>query len=238
MRRTTAILATVIVGLYAICTVTVWGCFNPDFSTAMILCSAEKPDCPIGYVCNSPKCVREDIVESQDLSISDIGTASTDAAVADLAFPPPDMTRSGCAAGGGNPVGQAWACPGKWGNPYGSAQKLCASGFKVCTSAIPYISAFELQACRSLKGFFAADVLGSRRVPGQPVCTLTQPTRLLYGCGESARASDFTTECGWFSQAVDCSDIRGGIFCPGTPGIIDQFQNAMVYDGALCCPLP
>ena len=231
--RKTLIHAGVTVGLYA-CFVAVIGCFGPDFSQAQILCSAEKPDCPPDYVCAAPYCVPAATAERADLAFPSDGGADL-ASVPDLAMPP-----SGCAAKNGSPVGKAWACPGKWGNAQGTkAAALCGSGYKLCTNANPAISAFELQSCRNLKGFYLADVMGSRQQPAQPVCSTAYAQRVFYGCGEAARGSDFATVCGWFSQAMDCGDNRTGVRCPAVPaGTIEQTWNDIGTDGVLCCPWP
>lgn len=224
----TLIHAGVTVGLYA-CFVAVMGCFNPDLSG--FLCSVEHRECPPGYVCEIPRCVLTEEAGKQDLAIPPVDDL---AAVPDLAVAP-----SGCAAKNGYPVGKAWACPGKWGNAQGTkAASLCGSGYKLCTNANP-ISAFELQSCRNLKGFYLADVMGSRSVPSQPVCGIDYAQRVFYGCGETARGSDFTTVCGWFNQAMDCGDNRTGVRCPPFPaGTIEHTWNDVGTDGVLCCPLP
>jgi len=232
--RKTAILAGVSLAMYAAFSAGFLSCFSPDFSTATILCSADKPDCPPGYVCQSSYCVPESTAQV-DQSVN-----RADAATQDMAIPPPDMTRSGCASGGGYPVGKAWACPGRWGIPIASAQTLCDAtrSYKVCKTIGSVISGVDLLTCRSLNGFYAIDLVGSHKLGVvQPNCTFSDPIRVLFGCGEPARATDFTTLCGGFGQAVDCSDNRSGIVCPGNPpGSIEQFTNSLGIDGVLCCP--
>lgn len=235
--KKTAFLAMVTVGLYGVLATVFYGCFSPDFSSAMILCSADKPDCPPEYVCAAPYCVPS-ATAGADLSMVTDGAVLGDGGSADLAFPP-DLARSGCTAKNGYPVGRAWACPGRWGTMVGGkALDLCASGYKLCLSANPDISAADLTSCRSLKGFYVADVIGNRLGTAQPTCGAALNTHVVYGCGEAARATDFTTQCGFFGQAMDCGNNQTTLKCPAFPlTTIEQLQNAASTEGVLCCPL-
>lgn len=149
MKRKTALLTATSLIFYALFAAVIVGCFSPDFSTATILCSADKPECPPEYTCEAPYCVPKSTAGQADQAVG-----STDAAMTgDMAFPPDMTTRKGCADGKGYPVGSAWACPGGWGPyllPPKPAVSLCASGFSVCKSANPFISPTALQECRSL----------------------------------------------------------------------------------------
>lgn len=230
-----ALLTVTIVCLYAaFCAAVIGGCFNPDLSTATILCSAEKPDCPPEYTCQTPYCVPKATAMQADLSLS---TADGSTAP-DLAIPPADMARRGCADGKGYPVGSAWACPGKWG-PYHfgiKAVSLCASGFTVCKSANPWISAQALGECRNLKGFYLSDIFANQYINDPPTCAPGLNYRLVYGCGEAARATDYTTLCGYFSQVMVCHQNKTDIKCENALKSIDELDNRTGVDGVLCCP--
>lgn len=234
--RKTAFLAMVTVGLYGVFAAVFYGCFSPDFSSAMILCSADKPNCPPEYVCQAPYCVPASTAGA-DLSMVTDGAVLGDGGIADLAFPP-DLARIGCKAMNGFPVGRAWACPGNWG--FGTkAIELCASGYKVCTGANPDISPTDLMSCRSLKGFYLADVIGNRFTTAPPTCGAGINYHVVYGCGSVSRSTDFPAQpCGYFSQAMECQNNLTGVKC-GAVLItnIEQLQNAASTDGVLCCPL-
>lgn len=174
----------------------------------------------------------------QSVAATDGNVSIVDGGSGDLAVRP-DMARNGCTAKNGSPVGKAWACPGRWGTMVGStALSLCASGYKLCASANPDISAADLASCRSLKGFYVSDVIGNRFTTAQPTCGAGLNTHVIYGCGEVARATDFATLCGFFGQAMDCGNNRTAIKCPAVPLTnIEQMQHAGSTDGVLCCPL-
>lgn len=238
MKRKTALLTATSLIFYALFAAVIVGCFSPDFSTATILCSADKPECPPEYTCEAPYCVPKSTAGQADQAVG-----STDAAMnADMAFPPDMTTRKGCADGKGYPVGSAWACPGAWGPyliPPKPAVSLCASGFSVCKSANPFISPTALQECRSLKGFYVADMFANQYLDNAPTCTPGMNYRVIYGCGEAARATDFATACGFFAQAMECDRGRNKtqIKCDLAFGKIDDLDNRTGVDGVLCCPL-
>ena len=146
------------------------------------------------------------------------------------------MALSGCAAGGGKPLGSAWACPGTFAK--GAAESLCAADYALCSAA----TGIDLVACGALTGFFIAKVPGKRNLepPAMAVCGAADGGAYLnplwYGCGRIDFAKDRTVNaqnpCGGFSQSLDCQVT--GWTCTGSD--ISHAQNVSVpADGVLCC---
>ncbi len=140
------------------------------------------------------------------------------------------------------PGGQGVGVSGSVGNDGGNqGASTCARvATRLCTGANPDISAADLTICRSLKGFYVADVIGNRLGAAPPTCGAGINTHVVYGCGEAvSRATDFLRQqCGFFGQAMDCGNNLTGVKC-GAVLItnIEQLQNAASTDGVLCCPL-
>jgi hypothetical protein len=143
---------------------------------------------------------------------------------------------STCASGRGTRVGAAYACPGSFKPGQVAAQ--CAAGSAPCTSA----AGVDLAACESLSGFFLANVVGRYPVPGDlsgVQCTGTDYYRVVYGCGNPAKARGAATVCASFAQLIDCRDINSDFQCSTPPfDDISNMTNPYPLDGVLCCKKP
>lgn len=210
-------------------------CFAPDLERTRYGCSATAPECPPGFQCQAPWC--EPIGAQRDQG----ETTDQAGATGDLGpTPGPDLARPpGCADGGGYALGTAWACPGTFGTNKAPGT-LCAKGFAVCKAAAPALTALDLANCRRLKGMYIAESIGSYRTDvNQAKCDASEQTRVVYGCGESARAQDTRAACSDFGQVVDCTYNTTQMRCPTTPFTnIDLISNPTPTDGVLCCPNP
>lgn len=149
----------------------------------------------------------------------------------DLSSPQPDGGNpSGCAAGG-QAVGAAWACPGKF--TVGHAKDLCQTGFTVCTSA----SGIDLSKCDMTPGFYAADAPGYDG--GFPDLAMCGPdpggsNRDYFGCGgRTANVSVGKNACKGFVKVLSCQPSSGWD-CFSGPSI-DKTANNNNADGVLCC---
>lgn len=208
-------------------------CFSPDLTNVMFKCSEENSQCLAGYVCRAPWCVPID-APIEDMS----GSAAADQSMpADLASVP-DMF-SGCAGGGGYRVGLAWACPGTYGPADKKPVTLCGPGYGHCLSS-KHFTLQDLQDCRKLPGFYLAVVLGSYQSDvNLGICaSITYPNKLIYGCGNQARAQDTSLRCSGFAQVFDCTYRTTQITCPAGAQIpnLDTVISKDPQDGILCCP--
>ena len=208
-------------------------CFSPDLSNVMFKCSEQDSQCPPGNVCRAPWCVPID-APIEDMS----GSAAADQSMpADLASLP-DMF-SGCAGGGGYRVGLAWACPGTYGPADKKPVTLCGPGYGHCLSS-KHFTIQDLQDCRKLPGFYLAVVMGSYQSDvNLGICaSITYPNKVIYGCGNQARAQDTSLRCSGFAQVFDCTYRTTQITCPAGAQIpnLDTVISKDPQDGILCCP--
>jgi hypothetical protein len=133
---------------------------------------------------------------------------------------------SGCARGGGTPLGSAYACPGTFGS--GSGSKQCAQGWKVCTSA----AGIDLTQCDALSGFFIADVPGFWTGTTE-MCTASTANSLWFGCGgKQMLVRTAMVQCGGFKKNMECRAT--GWNC-NMKHEINQTSNSNAEDGVLCC---
>lgn len=206
-------------------------CFSPDLSNVMFRCTEEDAQCQPGYICQAPWCVPVDSTAADMSLVSDLQSAS-DLAVA------PDML-SGCAGGGGYRLGLAWACPGTYGPADKKPVTLCGPGYGHCLSS-KHFTLQDLQDCRKLPGFYLAVVMGSYQSDvNLGICaSITYPNKVIYGCGNQARAQDTSLRCSGFAQVFDCTYRTTQITCPSGAQIpnLDTVISKDPQDGILCCP--
>lgn len=192
------------------------GCYNPDTSHLVILCDAERPECPVGQTCINNRCsAASSDMDPPDQSLSSDGSA------------PDQSMPSGCADGGGQKVGIAFACPGAF--QAGDARKKCASGWRVCTSGL----GVDFAACGQLPGFFIAEApsywLGTM---ADERCSTALFNQAWYGCGGRKDSVRQGKGCNDFRILLDC--LASGWNC-NMKHEIDKTSNTNSSDGVLCC---
>lgn len=171
-----------------------------------------------------------------DYSVLSSGPDLTTVPPQDLASEPPL-----CASGFGFQVGPGrWACPGPF-LPGGFAS-LCATGAAPCGST----QGIDLGKCKSLPGFFAADVGGYSAFP---MCSEIDPMNFQctdkpgeqryffrFGCGYSSAANyrgSCDRTCSGFDAVMLCQQVSGGYSCKGYSSSGDR--NEAENNGVLCC---
>jgi hypothetical protein len=199
-------------------------CYSPDLSGVRYTCDPTNPICPDGLYCVRGYC-----------ELSPDGSGSGDGGTS---------SSTGCASGQGTKVGAAWACAGVFNTnandmiPVASA--LCAKGFSLCKDA----TGIDLTACRSLPGFFAADVVMKRNywdrfsgaVCGGPG---NMQVRLYAGCGRSNTnyIGEANQLCSGFNQVLDCySAGQANQWSCTNASNLDNVSQTTNTDGVLCCP--
>ncbi len=209
-------------------------CFNPDLTGVVFTCSAERPECPAGYSCVEGACKAQG-----DFAMSPSADATSGAA--DLVtLDPPDLAKpSGCASGGGQSVGSAWACGESW--DFGKINTVCASGFAPCTS----MDGVDLSACSKLPRFYVLklnaclDVSGCASLTPQTIRScdgnLSGVPRWRFGCGAKlSTVQDCPLPCGGSSQAFRCLNTIGKYACESAASA-ELDANASNQYGVLCC---
>jgi len=207
-------------------------CFNPDLTGVVHTCSAERPECLAGYSCVDNVCKVQG-----DFAKSEIDAAPTaDFATSD----PPDLAKpSGCASGGGQSVGSAWACGESW--DFGKINTVCAAGFVPCTS----MDGVDLSACSKLPRFYVLklnaclDVSGCASLTPQTIRScdgnLSGVPRWRFGCGAKlSTVQDCPLPCGGSSQAFRCINTIGKYACESAATAELDANQSNQY-GVLCC---
>lgn len=201
-----------------------FGCFAPDLSGAMLLCDSSH-FCPDGYSCVNGQC--------------QVGTGGNPGGTDGGASGP-----SGCADGMGSDVTSsssgkaAWACPGTYqasSDPTKNADRLCASGFDVCTVA----DSVNQNTCNNLGGFFLANVAvkwtNSSSSCG-PSAGQGNQTAGFAGCGKNVSwYVAGISSCSGFSKAM--SDWNNNTLQIGSPynPLTTTTTNSASSNGVLCC---
>lgn len=196
-------------------------CTIPDPTQVPLRCDDANP-CPSGRVCASGQCSDPSDMATTDGAVAD-GSATGDMLVPDMGEP------NGCANGNGSRLDKGqWRCMGAFGGTNPKASALCASGFKVCDS----LTSGAQQACNALPGFFASQIIGSRR-DGMPYgvgqCDQRELHRVVYGCGNGLTAS---MACSGFDKLIDCNQQFMFWTCDAS---IDSTMQKNASNGVLCC---
>jgi hypothetical protein len=151
--------------------------------------------------------------------MSPIDADATSGAADLVTFDPPDLAKpSGCASGGGQSVGSAWACGESW--DFGKINTVCAAGFAPCTS----MDGVDLSACSKLPRFYVLklnaclDVSGCASLTPQTIRScdgnLSGVPRWRFGCGAKlSTVQDCPLPCGGSSQAFRCLNTIGKYAC-------------------------
>lgn len=206
------------------------GCFNPDLSTADLLCDGVSRFCPDGYSCAEGHC-REGQSESGDMvSVSNDGPLPIDMSIA----------KTGCSDGKGTDLStgasvSAFACLGTFeasSDPNKSAVRLCAPGYKVCVQS----TGINQTQCGSLFAFYLADVSARAMLPSAFGCGSARSgeTPGFAGCGAGA-GSVVIAACGGFGRAVFAVGGNGLSVSPPFGPIDTTAQNTSSTVGVICC---
>lgn len=198
-----------------------FGCFNPDLTTATLICDASH-FCPDGYSCIDGLC---------RLGPGDNPQPGTDGGMTVI---------SGCADGKGADVSSsvtkpAWACPGTYQadkDNTKNADRLCAAGYAICTNA----DSVNQSACGNVNGFFLADV-PVRFQNFNSSCGVAGggQTPAWGGCGKSTGSTSNISACSGFMRAMyDFNNSQLKINSPFTP-LAGSTQNDAGSNGVLCC---
>lgn len=196
-------------------------CYSPDLSNVHYTCDETNPYCPDGQDCIGGTCQAP-------------GSAAT-------TQPAPDggVAGSGCRYGGGTDLGGGvFACPGLFNSKLDAiplASQLCADAYAICKTP----GSADINRCKSLPGFFAADVLGNRignNVDANSMVCAPSTSRgaqpVWSGCGRTSKNEIVEKTCGGWPEALDCYAVKTWQ-CYGDA--IDNSENTNARDGVLCC---
>lgn len=204
--------------------------FDPKIKDGMYTCGPAMPECPQGQGCIEGRCRYP-----ADLSA---GMSMPDQGALDMSVP------SGCARGGGYPVGVdadsrvAFACPGGW-EP-GEMGRMCAAGYSPCDATTAYH--VDQAKCNASPGFFVAPPIRASSpfmfCPGQYLCNDSEFTKFRPGCGaefpEARFFADCDTTCSGFKKGMTCQySQRWGYICDRNDPVKDK--NGYPNIGLLCC---
>lgn len=218
--------------LWPILFATLASCYSPNLTGVSYTCDELNPYCPDGLVCTSGRC--------QPPGVDNVDAGSSKQ---------PDglMAAVGCRSGIGYTVGAtAYACPGVFNSDrtdsIPAASQLCADMYQICAKS----TGIDLAQCRTLPGFFAAQVQAHRDAttnvdPQQITCGMPgrNQAQLFVGCGRTTQNIVFNLTgpqmCEGFGQALDCTnetawDCNNGLN-------LDAATQRNASDGVLCCKL-
>lgn len=187
-----------------------------DPATVVILCPPEASQCPSGQSCKGGLCQPDPSDMAGGVPLTDL--AGSDAAAV-------DMVSSGCAQGGGTPIGKAYGCKKVFAA--GEAKSVCAPQWAPCVSA----SGIDQAQCKTTSGYYAAEQpaywIGTMAAE---TCGTSIGNQVLYGCGAAGRTG--TAKCGGLPVVIDVG--VGGWASPN--GTLASSSNSDPNQGVLCCP--
>lgn len=215
--------------LFFLALTTLTSCYS-DPAAPIIICQTGVSACPDGQLCVDGRCSGVDmsVAETGDMRATDMLITTT----ADGSTPPDIASTSGCAKGGGIPIGKARGCKDRFSS--GGAKSVCQSPYAPCTTA----SGIDQTACSTVAGFFAAEQpaywIGTMATE---TCGTAVGNQELYGCGTSGRSG--TVKCGsgtGFAGFPVLIDVGIGGPWSSSNGTLASSANTDSNHGVLCCP--
>lgn len=208
--------------LFFLALATLTSCYS-DPAAPIIICQTGVSACPDGQLCVDGRC------SGGDMSVADTDMRATDMLVTtapDGSTPSDLAATSGCAKGGGIPIGKARGCKDRFAS--GGAKSVCQSPYAPCTTT----AGIDQTACSTVAGFFAAEQpaywFGTMATD---TCGTAVGNQELYGCGTSGRAGN--AKCGGFPVLIDVG--IGGPWSSSN-GTLASSANTDPNQGVLCCP--